>query len=83
MWRTLVTERSRLLGAVAALAIVATTIPGAVAMPGPAANQVWSFGVMDDTQWTTTDPANANPNAVSVSIINQINPQFIKAASSS
>ena len=48
-------------------------------MPGPAANQVWSFGVMDDTQWTTTDPANANPNAVSVSIINQINPQFIKA----
>ena len=38
----------------------------------------WKFGVMSDTQWTcTTDPANANPNHVSVSIVNQLNEQFI------
>ena len=38
----------------------------------------WSFGVMGDTQWTTSDPAGANPNSVSVSIINQLNEQFIR-----
>ncbi len=38
----------------------------------------WSFGVMSDTQWTiAVDPAGNNPNGVSVSIINQINQQFI------
>ena len=38
----------------------------------------WKFGVMGDTQWTcSTDPANANPNHVSVSIVNQLNQQFI------
>ena len=38
----------------------------------------WSFGVMGDTQWTlTTDPAGNNPSGVSVSIIDQINQQFI------
>jgi hypothetical protein len=38
----------------------------------------WRFGVMSDTQWTVaTDPAGQNPNAVPVSIINQINQQFI------
>jgi hypothetical protein len=37
----------------------------------------WKFGVMDDTQWTTTDPLSANPNGVPDSIISQINPQFI------
>jgi hypothetical protein len=37
----------------------------------------WKFGVMSDTQWTTTDPANQNPNGVSVSMIQQINRQFI------
>ena len=40
----------------------------------------WKFGVIDDTQWTcATDPAGLNPNAVPVSIINQVNPQFINA----
>ncbi len=40
----------------------------------------WSFGVMSDTQWTApTDPARQNPKGVAVSIINQINQQFIKA----
>jgi hypothetical protein len=43
-----------------------------------AAPTSWSFGVMSDTQWTlTTDPAGKNPNGVAVSIINQINSQFI------
>ncbi len=38
----------------------------------------WKFGLMGDTQWTlTTDPAGQNPHRVSVSIINQINQQFI------
>jgi len=45
----------------------------------------WKFGVMSDTQWTfktgttPSDPAGKNPNAVSKSIIDQINPQFIQA----
>ena len=35
---------------------------------------------MGDTQWTiATDPANANPHTVPVSIINQVNRQFIDA----
>jgi hypothetical protein len=43
-----------------------------------AAPTSWSFGVMSDTQWTlATDPAGKNPKGVSVSIINQINSQFI------
>ncbi len=40
-------------------------------------DKVWSFGVMGDTQWTTSDPAGANPNGVPVSIIKQLNQQFI------
>ena len=39
----------------------------------------WKFGVMGDTQWTTSDPNNANPYTVPESIINQINQQFIDA----
>ena len=39
----------------------------------------WKFGVMDDTQWTLdSDAAGANPSGVPVSIISQINAQFIK-----
>jgi hypothetical protein len=41
-------------------------------------SKAWSFGVMGDTQWTlATDPGGNNPNGVSVSIIDQINKQFI------
>lgn len=41
-------------------------------------SQVWSFGVMGDTQWTlATDPARNNPGGVPVSIIDQVNQQFI------
>jgi hypothetical protein len=55
--------------------ILATLVSVATASAEP-----WKFGVMSDTQWTcATDPAGANPNAVSKSIIDQINPQFIKA----
>jgi hypothetical protein len=48
----------------------------------------WSFGVMGDTQWTpykivdgkfvSYDPEGTNPNNVSVSIIKQIQQEFIK-----
>jgi hypothetical protein len=47
--------------------------------------QPWSFGVMGDTQWTLSplsgkyvDPEGSNPGHVSVSVIDQINRQFIK-----
>ncbi len=46
---------------------------------GSASAEPWKFGVMGDTQWTTTDPSNANPHTVPVSIINQVNRQFITA----
>jgi hypothetical protein len=39
----------------------------------------WKFGVMGDSQWTTADPGNANPYTVPLSIINQVNQEFIKA----
>ncbi len=45
--------------------------------PITTSSKAWSFGVMSDTQWTTTDPAGTNPNTVPVSIINQINAQMI------
>ena len=37
----------------------------------------WMFGVISDTQWTTSDPANENPNSVPASIIKQVNQHFI------
>ncbi len=46
---------------------------------GCASAEPWKFGVMGDTQWTTTDPANANPYTVPVSIINQVDQQFVNA----
>ena len=44
-----------------------------------ASAEPWKFGVMGDSQWTTADPANANPSTVPVTIINQVNQEFIKA----
>ena len=44
-----------------------------------ASAEPWKFGVMGDSQWTTADPANANPYTVPLSIINQVNQEFIKA----
>jgi len=44
------------------------------------AAEPWKFGVMSDTQWTCpNDPAAENLHKVAVSIIDQINTQFIKA----
>jgi hypothetical protein len=48
----------------------------------------WKFGVMGDTQWTlhpsdsstepsSDDPSGLNPNSVAVSIINQVDAQFV------
>ncbi len=62
-----------------------TSPASAEARPGAAGTTLdlglwkpWSFGVMGDTQWTCpTDPAGANPNGVAVSIISQVNQQFI------
>jgi Calcineurin-like phosphoesterase len=53
-------------------------IIGLVIGAGSASADPWKFGVMSDTQWTApTDPAGKNPNGVAVSIIKQINQQFI------
>ncbi|HVP91406.1 MAG TPA: metallophosphoesterase [Terriglobales bacterium] len=58
--------------------VVFFTAAGSAA-PWPWTSRPWSFGVMSDTQWTCkTDPAGQNPNGVSVSIINQLNQQFIQ-----
>ena len=54
-------------------------ITGLLVGTGSAAAEPWKFGVMADTQWTApTDPAGKNPNGVPVSIIEQLNEQFIK-----
>lgn len=50
----------------------------ALAMPS-ALGAPWSFGVMDDTQWVGADPDGQNPDTVPVSIIAQINAQFVDA----
>jgi hypothetical protein len=53
-------------------------IVGLLIGAGPASAAPWKFGVMSDTQWTAPDdPAKQNPNGVAVSIIKQINQQFI------
>jgi hypothetical protein len=39
----------------------------------------WSFGVMSDTQWIGADTDGKNPNSVPIGIIDQINPQIIRA----
>ena len=60
-----------------------TGLPSAVStftMARTMASGPWKFGVMSDTQWTGVgaDPVN-NTNNVALSIINQLNPQFINA----
>jgi hypothetical protein len=49
-----------------------TSCFGVAATPSTA----WSFGVMADTQWISTDDGK-NPNSVAVDIINQLNAIFI------
>ena len=48
--------------------------PGSLAQPSATA---WKFAVMADTQWIGTDDGK-NPNSVAVSIIQQLNQEFIK-----
>jgi hypothetical protein len=55
-----------------AFSIKPTSCFGVAAAPSTA----WSFGVMADTQWISTDDGK-NPNSVAVDIINQLNSQFI------
>src|SRR5208283_3991731 len=45
-------------------------------LPVPSTAGAWSFGVLSDTQWIGTDDGQ-NPNTSAVSIIKQINQQFI------
>jgi len=63
----------RVFGLTTLWALVVGLIIGA----GSASAEVWKFGVMSDTQWTTADPSGLNPNGVSASIIQEINRQFI------
>jgi hypothetical protein len=42
----------------------------------PPASTAWSFGVMSDTQWISTDDTK-NPDSVAIDIVNQLNAQFI------
>ncbi|HET6513531.1 MAG TPA: metallophosphoesterase [Thermodesulfovibrionales bacterium] len=59
---------------VALVLTISVSVPSsfAVVAAGP-----WKFGIISDTQWTTADPANQNPNTIPASIIKQINQQFI------
>jgi hypothetical protein len=49
-------------------------VPGSLAKPSATA---WSFAVMADTQWIGSDDGK-NPNSVAVSIIQQLNQEFVK-----
>jgi Calcineurin-like phosphoesterase len=63
-----------------AMAIVAVSAVFALSCEyGNLSAKPWKFGVMGDTQWTTTDPAGTNPDTVPLSIIDQVNQQFINA----
>jgi len=63
-----------------ALALANLEMPRvAQAASAGSSTSIWKFGVMGDTQWITlaSDPANQNPNGCAVSVINQLNQQFI------
>jgi hypothetical protein len=63
-------KRITLRKTLAALLLTMLTAASASAAP-------WKFGIISDTQWTTNDPANQNPNTVPASIIKQVNQQLI------
>jgi hypothetical protein len=66
------------LSGLAIMAIIPGLIGCSAAEAGTPESRPWSFGVMSDTQWTSaTDPSGENPNGVSVSIIDQLNREFI------
>jgi hypothetical protein len=53
-------------------------LPSAYATPEAQQSQVWSFGVISDTQWTVADDG-FNPNTSAINIATQIDKQFINA----
>ena len=57
------------------LALLLALLNGAAS----ASAEPWKFGVMGDSQWTIADSGGANPYSVPVTIINQVNQEFIKA----
>lgn len=56
--------------------IISSAVALVLVIGGAASAEKWSFGVMGDTQWNTSDAAN-NPNTVAAGIVNQVNNQFI------
>ena len=70
-----ISSRAVLLGAAALGLLLSANAANAQASSSP-----WTFGLMSDTQWTGgADPLKQNPNTVPVSIINQVNQQFINS----
>ena len=55
------------------------SLTGSFTLNLPASSGKWSFGVMDDTQWTTTNGLAQNSNYVPLTIISQINSNMINA----
>ena len=66
--------KSAACGALLTLAVASSACAAVVASPS-----AWKFGIISDTQWTTSDPANQNPNTIPASIIKQVNQQLINA----
>ena len=64
--------------------LVVTVLAGSIGLSSTAAasqtaqDQVWSFGVISDSQWTVPDDG-FNPNTAAVNIVTQVDQQFIKA----
>jgi len=63
-------------GAVRLKALALLVLLGAVGGASVSPAAAFKFGVMADTQWTHASDSE-NPNSVAVSIINQVDPQFI------
>ncbi|HTP11863.1 MAG TPA: metallophosphoesterase [Anaerolineae bacterium] len=53
-------------------------LPATTAASATTQIQVWSFGVISDTQWTVADDG-FNPNTMAANAITQIDQQFVKA----
>ncbi len=67
------TAAGRLRRCAIALALAA----GLVAAACPAFAAPWSFGVLSDTQWTHPKADAMNPNTIPVSVVKQVDAQFI------
>jgi hypothetical protein len=59
--------------------LFASLIGPVAAVTADSGSTVWSFGVMGDTQWSCpTDPSGLNPGGCAVSVIDQLNDEFIE-----